>query len=100
MQLDLGTWCRFTVWMIIGMSEHHLLCFRFNDAFVYRTFISSPPLFYHPGFAIYFFYGIRNSSESANGSSQCKYEPALQNKSPIYKGAADDSDVEAGSSPS
>uniref|UniRef100_A0A672FF97 Cationic amino acid transporter C-terminal domain-containing protein n=1 Tax=Salarias fasciatus TaxID=181472 RepID=A0A672FF97_SALFA len=32
MQLDLGTWCRFTVWMVIG-------------------------------FAIYFCYGIRNSSE-------------------------------------
>ncbi|XP_008299712.1 solute carrier family 7, member 3 [Stegastes partitus] len=68
MQLDKGTWCRFTVWMVIG-------------------------------FAIYFFYGIRNSSEAASRSSPRKYEPALQNKSPIYKGAPDDSDVEAGSSP-
>eukprot|EP00064_Thunnus_orientalis_P007278 superscaffoldBa00000796_g7298 len=68
MQLDLGTWCRFTVWMIIG-------------------------------FAIYFFYGIRNSSEAANRLNTRKYEPALQPKSPIYKGAPDDSDVEAGSSP-
>ncbi|XP_073336253.1 solute carrier family 7, member 3 [Pagrus major] len=49
------------------------------------------------GFAIYFFYGIRNSSEAANRSSPRKYEPALQSKSPIYKGAPDDSDVEAGS---
>lgn len=66
MQLDLGTWCRFTVWMIIG-------------------------------FAIYFFYGIKNSSEAANRSSPRKYEPTLQAKSPIYKGAPDESDVEAGS---
>ncbi|XP_061595474.1 cationic amino acid transporter 3a [Cololabis saira] len=62
MQLDWGTWCRFTVWMLIG-------------------------------FAIYFFYGIRNSSESSHRS------PVLHNKSPIYKGAPDESDVEAGSSP-
>ncbi|XP_044077850.1 cationic amino acid transporter 3a [Siniperca chuatsi] len=66
MQLDLGTWCRFAVWMFIG-------------------------------FAIYFFYGIKNSSEAANRSSPRKYEPALQAKSPIYKGAPDESDVEAGS---
>ncbi|XP_041657388.1 cationic amino acid transporter 3a [Cheilinus undulatus] len=66
MQLDVGTWCRFTVWMIIG-------------------------------FAIYFFYGIKNSSEAANRSSPRKYEPALQTKSPIYTGAPSDSDVESGS---
>lgn len=68
MQLDRGTWCRFTVWMVIG-------------------------------FAIYFFYGIKNSSEAANRSSPRKYEPALQTKSPIYRGAPDDSDLEAGGSP-
>ncbi|KAM4620274.1 solute carrier family 7, member 3 [Polymixia lowei] len=50
------------------------------------------------GFAIYFIYGIRHSSEAASGSSQRKYEPALQSKSPIYRGAADDSDVEGGGS--
>ncbi|XP_015229433.1 PREDICTED: cationic amino acid transporter 3 [Cyprinodon variegatus] len=66
MQLDIGTWCRFTVWMVIG-------------------------------FAIYFFYGIQHSSEGNNRSG--KNEPALQNKSPIYKGAPDESDVESGSSP-
>lgn len=55
----------------------------------------SPP----PGFAIYFFYGIKNSSEAANRSSPRKYEPALQNKSPSYKGAPGDSDMEAGSGP-
>ncbi|XP_034746968.1 cationic amino acid transporter 3a [Etheostoma cragini] len=51
------------------------------------------------GFAIYFLYGIRNSSEAAKRSSPRKYEPALQTKSPIYKGAPNDSDVEVGSSP-
>uniref|UniRef100_A0A8C2WWU9 Solute carrier family 7 member 3a n=1 Tax=Cyclopterus lumpus TaxID=8103 RepID=A0A8C2WWU9_CYCLU len=51
------------------------------------------------GFVIYFFYGIRNSSEGAKRSSPRKYEPALQTKSPIYTGAPDDSDMEAGSSP-
>ncbi|XP_061904784.1 cationic amino acid transporter 3a [Entelurus aequoreus] len=66
MQLDQGTWCRFTVWMVIG-------------------------------FIIYFAYGIKNSS--ANRSTPRKYEPALQSKSPIYKGAPDDSDAEGGSSP-
>ncbi|XP_013877707.1 solute carrier family 7, member 3 [Austrofundulus limnaeus] len=50
------------------------------------------------GFLIYFLYGVRNSSE-ANRSSPRKYEPALQNKKPIYTGANDESDVEAGSSP-
>uniref|UniRef100_UPI003AAB87C0 solute carrier family 7, member 3 isoform X2 n=1 Tax=Centroberyx gerrardi TaxID=166262 RepID=UPI003AAB87C0 len=51
------------------------------------------------GFTIYFFYGIKNSSEAASSSSPRKYEPALQSKSPIYRGAPDDSDVEGGSSP-
>ncbi|XP_042354662.1 cationic amino acid transporter 3a [Plectropomus leopardus] len=49
------------------------------------------------GFAIYFFYGIKNSSEAVKRSSPRKYEPALQTKTPIYKGAPDDGDVEAGS---
>ncbi|XP_072301823.1 solute carrier family 7, member 3 [Eucyclogobius newberryi] len=62
MQLDRGTWLRFTVWMIIG-------------------------------FAIYFLYGIQNSSEASGRSSPRKYEPA-QTKAPIYTGAPDDSDVE------
>lgn len=52
-----------------------------------------------PGFAIYFSYGIINSSEANNKSPSGKYEPALQNKSPIYKGGPDESDMEAGSSP-
>uniref|UniRef100_A0A8D2ZJ85 Solute carrier family 7 member 3a n=1 Tax=Scophthalmus maximus TaxID=52904 RepID=A0A8D2ZJ85_SCOMX len=51
------------------------------------------------GFAIYFLYGMKNSSEAASRSSPRKYEPALQTKSPIYVGAPDDSDMEAGGSP-
>ncbi|KAF1378380.1 hypothetical protein PFLUV_G00189940 [Perca fluviatilis] len=51
------------------------------------------------GFAIYFLYGIRNSSEAAKRSSPRKYEPAPQTERPIYKGAPNDSDVEVGSSP-
>uniref|UniRef100_A0A671N6R1 Cationic amino acid transporter 3-like n=1 Tax=Sinocyclocheilus anshuiensis TaxID=1608454 RepID=A0A671N6R1_9TELE len=61
MQLDVATWCRFTVWMGFG-------------------------------FAIYFGYGIRNSTEGMNSSLR-KYEPALQNKSPIYIGG-EESEVE------
>ncbi|XP_026183451.1 solute carrier family 7, member 3 [Mastacembelus armatus] len=68
MQLDLSTWCRFTVWMIIG-------------------------------FAIYFFYGIKNSSEATNRLPSCKYELALDNKHAISKGTPDESDVESGSTP-
>lgn len=67
MQLDLGTWCRFTVWMALG-------------------------------FAIYFFYGIKNSNESGNKPPPRKYELPVENNTPIYKGAPN-SDVEAGSSP-
>ncbi|XP_029304746.1 solute carrier family 7, member 3 [Cottoperca gobio] len=52
------------------------------------------------GFAIYFFYGIKNSSEAAKRrASPRKYEPSLQTKSPIYKAAPGDSDAEAGGSP-
>ncbi|KAL3042643.1 hypothetical protein OYC64_020546 [Pagothenia borchgrevinki] len=51
------------------------------------------------GFAIYFLYGIKNSSEAARRKSPRKYAPALQTKSPIYKGAPTDSNVEGGSSP-
>uniref|UniRef100_A0A673GB58 Cationic amino acid transporter 3-like n=1 Tax=Sinocyclocheilus rhinocerous TaxID=307959 RepID=A0A673GB58_9TELE len=61
MQLDVATWCRFTVWMCVG-------------------------------FAIYFGYGIRNSTKAMNSSLR-KYEPALQNKSPIYLGG-EESEVE------
>ncbi|XP_061154814.1 cationic amino acid transporter 3a [Syngnathus typhle] len=49
------------------------------------------------GFAIYFFYGIPNSS--ANRPSPRKYEPELESKSPIYMGAPIDSDVEGANSP-
>ncbi|XP_028323043.1 cationic amino acid transporter 3 [Gouania willdenowi] len=51
------------------------------------------------GFAIYFFYGIRNSNEAGSRSPSCKYEHTLQNKTPIYTGASGGSDLEAGNSP-
>lgn len=51
-----------------------------------------------PGFIIYFFYGIKNSSEARKRSSLRKYESAMQTKSPIYTAAPDDSDMEAGGS--
>uniref|UniRef100_A0A672FFE0 Cationic amino acid transporter C-terminal domain-containing protein n=1 Tax=Salarias fasciatus TaxID=181472 RepID=A0A672FFE0_SALFA len=55
MQLDLGTWCRFTVWMVIG-------------------------------FAIYFCYGIRNSSEARNRSCRLHCEaPELQLKVALFR---------------
>ncbi|XP_037323195.1 cationic amino acid transporter 3a [Pungitius pungitius] len=50
------------------------------------------------GFIIYFCYGIQNSSEATKRSSLRKYESAMQKKSPIYTGAPDDSDTEAGGS--
>nr|XP_020455480.1 cationic amino acid transporter 3-like [Monopterus albus]XP_020455481.1 cationic amino acid transporter 3-like [Monopterus albus] len=48
------------------------------------------------GFAIYFIYGIRNSSETAKRSSPGKYKSAPESKCPIYT-AANGSDVEASS---
>lgn len=49
------------------------------------------------GFAIYFLYGIKNSSENADRSFPRKYELASQNNSPVYKGTPDESNQEAGS---
>lgn len=103
MQLDLGTWCRFTVWMALGTFEHYTSC----PSICYST-LMCPFYNFHPpllllllppsGFGIYFFYGIKNSNETGNQPRPRKYELPVENNAPIYKGAPN-SDVEAGSSP-
>lgn len=71
-------------WESVSTSVHFT---SRRDIILFVSFISSLPLLscFPPGFAIYFGYGIRNSTEAANSPSR-KYEPALQNKSPIYIG--------------
>lgn len=49
-------------------------------------------LYLSPGFAIYFFYGIRNSSEAPRASAK-----KIPNKNPIYTAPPADSDTEAAS---
>lgn len=101
MQLDLGTWCRFTVWMALGTFERYTSCPSFCWLTLMCPFYNfHPPLLLLPpsGFAIYFFYGITNSNESGNKPLPRKYELPVENNAPIYKGAPN-SDVEAGSSP-
>lgn len=88
MQLDMSTWVRFAVWMAIGTAAAP------NPPPSVRLTLLNPPLIPPAGFAIYFFYGIKHSSEGSNKSSR-QYEPALQTKGPIYTGAPVDSDEEA-----
>lgn len=89
MQLDRGTWIRFTVWMAIGTAPTVHLHLQCNSLLLLQL-----PLVPPTGFAIYFFYGIRNSNEGSTKSSD-RYESAHQTKSPIYREAPADSDGEA-----
>lgn len=93
MQLDKSTWIRFTVWMAVGTPTPPTRANAAALAALLITLLSVSAT----GFAIYFFYGIKHSSEGeGRGRSPRQYEPALQCKSPIYTGDPVDSDVEAG----
>ncbi|CAG11735.1 unnamed protein product, partial [Tetraodon nigroviridis] len=60
MQLDMSTWVRFAVWMAIGTAAAP------NPPPSVRLTLLNPPLIPPAGFAIYFFYGIKHSSEGSN----------------------------------